>query len=173
MRINHVVTSIIILIFLSGCYVGISGHVIDAETQQPIEGAVVLVEWTKTKGYGFTYTESYKVAEVMSDKDGNVKLPGCLCLFTNEPDVTVYKRGYVAWNNKFIFPDYAKRKDFTWQYGNLYQMNKFKPSYSFIKHQSFIDLVASLSSESKKKENFMKAYEEWEEGEAIKERRKK
>ena len=76
----------------TGCYLPVNGRVIDAETNQPIEGAVVLVEWTKTKGFGFTYTESYKVAETTSDKDGKFELPGCYSAFVNEPDLTVYKK---------------------------------------------------------------------------------
>ncbi len=127
-----------LLSIIAGCYVPITGHIIDAETQQPIEGAVVLVEWTKTHGYGDHWTESYKVVEAVSDNDGKVKLEGCFCPFTNPPDVTVYKKGYVAWNNKYIFPRYTTRKDFNWQYGFVHKMESFKKEYSYRDHVLFI-----------------------------------
>jgi hypothetical protein len=48
-----------------------TGTVQDAETGAPIEGAVVFVEWTKTKGLpGLTSTKVYKIVEVETDKDG-------------------------------------------------------------------------------------------------------
>ena len=134
---------------------------------------MVLAEWTKTKGYGFTYTESYKVVEAVSDKEGKVKIEGCLFCLTNPPDVTVYKKGYVAWNNKFVFPNHTQRNEFMLTNEYMFLLEKFKQGYSFIKHQSFIDVAASLSSETKKKEKFIKAYEEWEEEEVVKERNKR
>ena len=104
---------VLALIFLTaGCYGEITGTVIDAETGQPIEGAVVLVEWTVTKGLGLTYTQSYQVIEVVTDKDGKATVSGVFNPFVNPPHVTIYKKGYVAWNNEYIFPDYKKRTDF-------------------------------------------------------------
>lgn len=173
MKFRLLVVLVLTVVLTAGCYFPISGRVIDAETDQPIEGAVVLVEWTKTHGIGDHSTESYKVVEVVSDKEGKFELSGCFGPFVNEPDVTVYKKGYVAWNNKYIFPDQTRRNDFAWKYGYLFKMDKFKLGYSFIKHQSFIDVAASLSSEARKKEKFIKAYEEWEEGEVINERSKR
>jgi len=173
MKIHHLIALVALLSIILGCYFGITGKVIDAETNQPIEGAVVLVEWTKTKGYGLTYTESYKVTETLSDKDGKFDLPGCYSPFLNEPDVTIYKKGYVAWNNKYIFPSYKKRENFQWGSGYTFKMDKFKKTYSFINHQSFIDVAASLSTELTKKEKIIKAYEDWEAKEVIQERNKK
>jgi hypothetical protein len=127
---------------LNGCHTGYSGitcTVIDAETQQPIEGAIVLVEWTKSHGYGLTTTKSFKVSEVISDNSGIVKLPGISDNFVNAPDVTLYKQGYVAWNSNFIFPPgYTKRTDFSWKDGCVFRMARFKPEYTFRDHTSFI-----------------------------------
>lgn len=141
----------LIVLSSSGCYLPISGRVVDAETNAPIEGAVVLVEWTKTHGIGDHSTESYKVVEVVSDKEGKIKIEGCYSPTVNPPDVTIYKEGYVAWNSKYVFPNYAKKNDFTWKHGYTFKIENFKQGYSFIKHQSFIDVAASLSSESSKK----------------------
>ncbi len=74
MKIHHLIAVIIMLFATSGCYLPTTGTVVDAESGAPIEGAVLLVEWTKTNvgGGADPYTTSYKVAEAVSDKDGKV-----------------------------------------------------------------------------------------------------
>jgi hypothetical protein len=104
----------LMLVLLTGCYKPISGTVVDSDTNAPIEGAVVMVEWTKTHGIGDHWTESYKVADTVTDKEGKFTLPGCYRPFVNEPDVTIYKKGYVAWSSRWIFPDRRNRTDFKW-----------------------------------------------------------
>lgn len=138
MRFKHAIWAIALLLLTSGCYATITGTVFDAETGEPIEGAVVLVEWTRTKGLGLTYTESYKVIETVSDKEGKVMISGTFNPLVNPPEVTVYKKGYVAWNNKFIFPEYNKREDFKWQNNYVVRLEHFKPEYSYDEHVSFI-----------------------------------
>jgi hypothetical protein len=140
---------LILLPMISGCYLPMTGTIIDAETKAPIEGAVVLVEWTKTKGVGFTYTESYKVAEILSDKEGKFKLPGCLCIATEDPDITIYKKGYVAWNNKFEFPNYNKRTNFMWGTSS-YEISRISAGFSKERHIAFIHTVIHLGLGQKK-----------------------
>lgn len=118
------VISLFMLLTLAGCYFPMSGKVIDAETSQPIEGAVVLVEWTKTHGIGEHWTESAKVVEVISAKDGIVKISGCYDPFVRSPDVTIYKKGYVAWNNYYIFPNSLHRTDFKWGRGYIFKLRQ-------------------------------------------------
>lgn len=123
----------------TGCHAGMTGKVIDATTQQPIVGAVVLVEWLKTSGYPFSATKSVKAVEILSDKDGKVELPGISDPFVQPPDITVYKQGYVAWNNRFIFPPgYTKRTDFALKDGYVFRLERFKPEYTYRDHTSFI-----------------------------------
>jgi hypothetical protein len=172
MRIHRLIILIALLSLMSGCYFGITGRVIDSETNQPIEGAVVLVEWTVTKGYGLTYTESAKVAETLSDKDGNFDLPGCYNPFANKPDVTVYKKGYVAWNNNFIFPRYEKRMDFKWVNGYVFKLEKFKDIYSHNDHVSFLRSSIAASQNLEAKGAIYNAFE-WERYLAQQERVKK
>lgn len=162
---------VLMMLLLTGCYWPISGIVVDAETGKPIEGAVVLVEWTKTHGIGEHWTESYKVAETLTDKDGKFTLPGCFSPFVNEPDVTIYKKGYVAWSSRWIFPSNEKRTDFKW--GNsMFRLEHFKPEYTHIDHTSFIDLSINIGLGSKNKESIKKEIR-WEELEASKERTKR
>lgn len=144
-------TLILLSLFLS-YQSSIKGRVIDAETGKPIEGAVVLVEWTKTKGFGLTYTESYKAAEAVSDKEGKFTLPGCYSPFVNEPNVTIYKKGYVAWSSRWIFPDYRNMENITWKNEYVVKMQRFSENESHDKHEDFImsSINSSLNIESKK-----------------------
>ena len=51
--------AILLVFMVTNCSAEITGTVVDAETGKPIEGAVVLVEWTMTKGVpGMSHTES-------------------------------------------------------------------------------------------------------------------
>jgi hypothetical protein len=159
------------LLILSGCYAPIKGRVIDAETSQPIEGAIVLVEWTKKHGFGDPWTESYKVFETVSDKDGNVQIEGCNSPFVEAPDVTVYKKGYVAWNSRMIFPDYRSRTDFKWS-NSVFKLEHFKEGYSYIDHTEFIRLSIGASMNIESKRAIKKAYN-WEDELASKERDQK
>ncbi|MBI5099603.1 MAG: carboxypeptidase regulatory-like domain-containing protein [Nitrospirae bacterium] len=175
MRIVYVLCCALLFISVAtGCYAGISGTVVEAETGTPIEGAVVLVEWTMEKGLpGLSHTESYKVVEVVSDKEGKFKVSGVLNPLVDPPHVTVYKKGYVAWNNKFIFPDFRKREDFKWANGISIKMELFdKGKYTYNDHTSFISDAIHSWSVSEKKSLIKKAYE-WENEEAFKERREK
>lgn len=164
--------TICLLCICSSCSAGtseISGTVVDAETGKPIEGAVVLVEWTKTKGFGLTYTESYKVIEVLTDKEGKFAIQGVSAFFVT-PYLTIYKKGYVAWNNEIVFPGYKKRTDFEWGKTTIFKLELFKPEYSYDKHTSFIS--SAIRSTIGKKPLITEAYF-WEEDEALKERKRK
>ncbi len=159
-------------LFLSpGCYAEITGTVVDAESGEPIEGAVILVEWTVTKGLpGLNYTESFKVVEAVSDKNGKVKIAdGVYDISVAPPDVTVYKKGYVAWNDRYVFPDYKKRKDFEWKDGYVFRLEKFKAEYSYHKHVLFINgaIHSGMASEQKL---LINDATQWEEFKAMQER---
>lgn len=172
MRTLYLILIIVMLFSVTGCYAEITGTVVDAETGQPIEGAVVLVEWTKTKGFpGMTATESFKIVEAVTDKNGNFTVESIKKIFVDPPDLTIYKKGYVAWNNLIIFPDYRKREDFKWQSGHVFKMERFK-GYSFIEHQSFIYSVSHAGLAPERKQLFLKFYNEGEREEVIKERKR-
>lgn len=159
MKLITAVALISILIILVGCYTTITGTVVDAETGKPIEGAVVLAEWTKRHGIGDYHTESVKVVEVLSDKDGKVKISGIFDPFVDPPDVTVYKKGYVAWSNRSIFMD-GGRDDFAWKNGYVFKLERFKPEYSYIKHDSFVRGSIHDNLGLDNKQLFMKLYDE-------------
>lgn len=160
----------LVLIIIPGCYKGITGIVVDSETGKPIEGAVVLVEWTKTHGIGEHWTESYKVATAVTDKDGKFKLPGCYSPTVNEPNVTIYKKGYVAWSSRWIFPSWENRKDYEWRSGDVYKLERFKDTYSYVDHDGFISRSINDTIGWENKKLFMKTYYDSEERLIIRER---
>jgi len=151
---------------LTGCYGPITGTVVDAETGKPVEGAVVVVEWTKRIGFGHHYTKSHKLIETLTNKEGKVIIPGVCRPLLDPVDVTVYKKGYVAWNNYSIFPDDTKRTDFKWG-DYTFKLERFKPDYSYDKHVSFISDAAHFVFGNKKL--ISQAYQ-WEESKASRER---
>ncbi|RLC98243.1 MAG: hypothetical protein DRI46_11675, partial [Chloroflexi bacterium] len=117
----------------------ITVKVVDAETDEPIEGAVVLVQWTKTTGFGFKATSIYKLVELVSDKNGELTIPGVFKLGASKPMLVVYKKGYVAWRNEYIFPSYERRTNFHWRDGYVFRLEHFKAEYSHKDHVSFLD----------------------------------
>jgi hypothetical protein len=170
MKLKYTLLTILFLFITVGCEGEMTGIAVDAETGQPIEGAVILVEWTKTKGVpGLSYTESYKVVEAVTDKEGKASIDGVVGPFVSVPRVTVYKRGYVAWNNEFIFPDWTKRTAFKWENNYVFKLEKFKPEYSYDKHTTFIhgSILDNIAFEKKKV--MFNAYR-WEELKALEER---
>jgi hypothetical protein len=159
------------LFVITGCYATTTGTVVDAETGQPIEGAVVLAEWTITKGLGLSYSTSYEVVETLTDREGKVTISGVFNPFVNYPLLTVYKKGYVAWNNQRIFPDNQRRTDFKWSDGYVFRLEKFRPEYSYDKHTYFIRTTVIRGMAGEKKQLMINAYR-WEEQKASEERRK-
>jgi hypothetical protein len=93
------------LIYIDGPY---SGRVIDAETKEPIEGAVVLVIWemsTCTPGGGVSIY--YDAKETITDKNGEFRVPRLISLALNPlyyldelTHITIFKPGYG------YFPEY-------------------------------------------------------------------
>lgn len=141
MKIRSMITAMFVVSLIAGCYPGISGRVIDAETQMPIEGAVVLAQWTDSHGIGLTYHTVHKIIETETNKDGTFSLSGVYSPFVDPPVLIIYKNGYVAWRNDFVFPEYKKQTDYdVWKNRYTYKLDRFKDEYSKNKHQSFISL---------------------------------
>jgi len=132
--------AILLVLMVTSCNAEITGTVVDAETGQPIGGAVVLVEWTMTKGVpGMSHTKPYEIQEVMSKRDGTFTTKRLLNPLLNLPRITIYKRGYVAWNNEYIFPNWSKRKSYELKDGMLIRLEGFKNEYSRADHVNFLN----------------------------------
>jgi len=104
MNINAIALAILITFSISGCSYGVRydgtyiGKVVDAETREPIEGAVVLGTW-----YTVSHTVAggvhsyYDARETATDKNGEFSIFGMgLRIMSNlEPmSVLIYKSGY-------------------------------------------------------------------------------
>ncbi len=152
MKLQHITTKFAkALLFLgllnAGCvpvgnnpaYPSIDVQVVDAETGEPIEGAVLLAQWTITTFLYESASSNYKVVEKVSDENGRMTVPGVFKFGVNEPKIVVYKKGYVAWRQDYIFPDYRERSDFKWRDGYVFELERFKPEYSHEDHVSFLD----------------------------------
>lgn len=94
----------LMILFLPGCFYLVrydsnyKGRVVDADTNQSIEGAVVLGVWYREyPTVAGAVTEFYDARETVSDKDGNFTVPGVgLRVFSNivPMQVLIFKAGY-------------------------------------------------------------------------------
>ena len=132
-----------------GCSGSTTFRVVDAETKEPIEGAVALAMWTTTSGLpGLTSRNTAKVVEEETGADGIVRIPvvvGRLAL--QKPWLKVYKPGYVGWDSLYIYlgcyekdrklSREKKRENFSWKNQDLY-LEKWKEEYTHTSHMSFL-----------------------------------
>lgn len=169
MKIKYAILLIAVIFTSTSCSAGMTGTVVDAETGKPIEGAVVLVEWTKTKGkwLGLPSTESYHVIEKVTDKQGRFSVPKIRGISVNPPDITIYKKGYVAWSSRITFPDFRARVDFKWGDNYIFKLERFDRKYTHIDHTFFIHSVTRSGMGQKK---LIEDAYRWEEIEASRER---
>jgi hypothetical protein len=134
---------------------GPTAIVIDDETGKPIEGAVAIAIWRDDKDVSLINAlhgggaKFKKAEEVVSDKDGKISIPdfwkttkgkrGTGSIY--DPRLTIYKFGYVCWDQQEIFaPDYkwTKRTDFN-RDSRIVRLKKWPVGFSFREHSSFID----------------------------------
>lgn len=160
---RHIIMAISMALLMVACggSPAIRGTVLDAVSGKPIEGAVVVAEWVDREGFGFYVSSTYKVEEKLTDANGEFGLDG-----VNKANLdlsfSIYKRGYVCWNNKSIFMD-GHRTDFLWKTGQTYSLVPWQEGWSHWKHVGFIHSVADSRGKAFNKEF------EWEEEEGTKE----
>ena len=164
-------TLIILTLLLSGCANGTTFRVLDAETREPIEGAVALAEWIGGRRMGViagpTYAYTAKVVEAVTDRNGIFKIPavgGSLAMQT--PHLKVYKLGYAGWDSRLIYlgcyeenrmvSRTTTREDFFMKDQDIY-LEPWKDEYSFNSHDGFIDTNASFLKVGKKDSKYLKA----------------
>jgi hypothetical protein len=137
--------SLLLLVPSTGCAGSIHGQVLDAQSGQPIAGAVVLGVWTKVAGLpGLTHTELVGVKEVETDAQGRFTLERPRTLFPfaeDDESITVYKFGYIAWNNIFTFPPTGSGRRKDQRVPAEIRLEKFPDGQSHQRHISFINLA--------------------------------
>lgn len=135
---------------------GPTAIVVDDETGKPIEGAVAIAIWRDYKNVSLINAlhgggaKFKKAEEVVSDSEGRIYIPDFWKTTKNKggdlnPRLTIYKFGYVCWDQKEIFaPDYkwTKRTDFN-RDNRIVKMKKWPEVFSFKEHSSFMSNVTS------------------------------
>src|SRR3989304_3297455 len=89
----------------------IEGRVVDKETGQPIEGAVVVAQWILAKPLEGHSVDHWVVIEAITDTEGRYHIPGWgpktrpwnRWLSNYDPKLVVFKLGY--WPKKLINQD--------------------------------------------------------------------
>jgi len=114
-------------IFLSACDKTYSGKVIDADTKEPIEGAVVVATWLEETATVAGPSERFKdVKETLTDKNGEWFIKGprgqkggnitAIYTFitggyyTRRPGFIVFKPGYCSWPQGYLYIDVCREK---------------------------------------------------------------
>jgi hypothetical protein len=120
-------------------YPSIKGTVVDGATKKPIEGAVVVAQWTKLHGFGLTYHTLEKMTETQTDKNGVFAISGTNAWFVEPPEMVIYKEGFLPWRNDSIFPGGNKRKIIEWVNNAVYRLDKYDNRFTFAQIESFID----------------------------------
>lgn len=147
----------VLMLLLSSCASRTTIMVLNAETKEPIVGAVGIAIWTKNKGFfgGFelsTYTA--KAVEAVSDKNGHLAFPSVSGSYAiSIPHVKVYKPGYVGWDSKRIYfghhPNDKKRmiskrrENFVMKDQEIF-LEPWKDEYTYISHGHFISINGGL-----------------------------
>lgn len=144
-----------IAMFLNGCAGATTFRVLDAETKQPIKGAVALAMWTKTRGLpGLTSTYTAKAVEAVTGADGVFEVPSVLgTLALQTPHLKVYKPGYVGWDSRYIYlgcyeenrilSREIRREGFSMIDQDIL-LEHWKKNYSYTSHYSFVQTNGDL-----------------------------
>ncbi len=146
-----------IILSAAGCTTTIRGRVVDAETGEPVEGAVYAINWFRLHGCCMgikvgdgSGKEVLEVADGFTDADGYFEIPKYPFALIMPPifRLGVYKKGYAVWNDEknvrwdkigrykageryeeIVFPRRWELKD-----GMVIRLNPWKDSYSRYAH---------------------------------------
>ncbi|HEY9060838.1 MAG TPA: hypothetical protein VIO64_10115 [Pseudobacteroides sp.] len=120
--------------------------VVDADTGQPVEGAVAIAIW-RTGGDNCAAFEGgcekvLKIEEVLSDKDGKIYIKNFWKWHlerSHYPSLNVYKFGYVCWDRYWIFgPQTPKRRTDFSETNKIIKIQVRPKVFSFKRHSSFV-----------------------------------
>lgn len=147
--------------------------VVDAETGEPIEGAVYLAVWfasvsNEKPWFEGASTRIAKYSEGTTGVEGKVDVPmfwvkGPL---GKERTLIVYKPGYVIWNSEKIFPTREERTDFLSGIRKV-KLEKWREDLSYGDHSVFLTSITrgrlNENSYAEGAQLLKKTYREYEE----------
>ena len=133
----------------------VRGRVVDAKTQQPIQGAAVAIRWyTGVAEKQSANTGTIESVQSLTDDRGVFKIP-------EYPDTQhilgVYKNGYICWSSRDIFivdpgisrtDKYHKRKNHRVKEGMEIELKPLQKSHPKELHAGFTVMVAGESTDS-------------------------
>lgn len=154
---------VIIPLFFASCgiHYSVEGQVVDSQTSKPIEGAVVAINWQRTKigipGLPIP-RERYGTWESVTDSNGNFTVPKYLI---GHHYMGVYKPGYICWSSETIFNPKGKnwkemfepRYGHTVKSGMIVKLNPKSIDFPKVKHARFIMDVGTALAPLKPKFN--------------------
>jgi len=148
-----------IILSAAGCTTTIRGRVVDAETGEPVEGAVYAINWFRLHGCCMgikvgdgSGEERLEVADGFTDADGYFEIPKYQPTLFAPPifRLGVYKKGYAVWDDEHttrwdkideykagkrdrevVFPRRWELKD-----GMVIRLGPWKDNYSRYAHAS-------------------------------------
>lgn len=132
---KKIIVAVVLTVLFIACfcnyYGGIKGTVIDNVTGKPIEGAVVVAQWTMERGFPFPGHILHKIVETPTNKDGKFSLSGTIGLMLEPPEMIVCKDGYIPWRNDMVFQSERENdsnKHNEWNNHRTYRLDKFTGS---------------------------------------------
>jgi hypothetical protein len=135
---------------LTGCgiHYTVKGQVVDAVTRQPVQGAVVAINWWRYKLFSpITYGRDrveYGASDSVTDGQGVFAIPKYLA---GEFVMGVYKAGYICWSSQTIFsPEgktykemYLPRQNFNPHNGMVIELQPIAgKGFPVVKHSRFV-----------------------------------
>lgn len=143
--------------------------VIDEETGKPIEGAVAIAIWrehsfTKRAWWEGGTDVVVRIEEAVSDRNGNIFIDGFWDWHFYEdryPHLTIYKPGYVCWDQGNIYIDEfhgPRRTDFDKDH-RIARMRKWPEGFSFVGHEKFVSNVTFSDYTRAPQQLFNKAFD--------------
>jgi hypothetical protein len=128
------------------------GTVIDAETERPVTGAIVVGSWAFEHGLGLRGPAGTREVSIETSADGRYQIgspsdvPTGGSMRLRRFTLVVYRRGYVGYRSDFK-PSGEQRHDFS-QHGNKVRLEKWQPSFEHRQHLAFLGGGAAIAKAS-------------------------
>ncbi len=144
-----------IIILLIICFPSVSkalilgpytGIVIDSRTGEPVEGASVLIYWSKPVFQAIEYsTELIKAELIYTDKQGRYEIPKMLTNIgllgtLDSTNIIIYQPGYQVYTARVLHDSPYEKPDNSFkEKDNIVKLDRIPPNFSYRKHYEKIE----------------------------------